>query len=244
MIARITSKFTTKSPIMASLTMLSIAITSLSASPSEASPRYRNKSKTRSQITQIQSPSQTNQIPQNQVSQVFRSNFNLPAGQAIATKINRQDTLVISKGETVNASLLVAQDIAATNGTVLIPAGAVIEGQFVPAEGGSRFVAQRFTSRGATVRLQAESALINDTKDPRATNTGAILTQAGIGGAAGAVLGGVLRGNVQILDVLGGAAAGVVIGNVTAPQATVIEPSTIINIVTKQTITFAVRDDY
>jgi hypothetical protein len=36
----------------------------------------------------------------------------------------------------------------------------------------------------------------------------------------------------------------VVIGNVTAPQATVIEPNTVINIVTKQTITFAVRDDY
>ena len=165
-------------------------------------------------------------------------------GQAIATKINRQDTLYINKGETVKTSLLVAQDISANNGTVLIPAGAVIEGQFVPAEGGSKFVAQKFTSRGATVRLQAESALINDVKDPRETNAGAILTDAGIGGAAGAVLSGILRGNVQILDILGGAAAGAVIGNVTAPQVTVIEPSTVVNIVTKQPITFAVRDDY
>ena len=70
------------------------------------------------------------------------------------------------------------------------------------------------------------------------------MTDAGIGGAAGAVLGGVLRGNVQILDVLGGAAAGVLIGNVTAPQVTVIEANTVINIVTQQNSTFAVRDDY
>jgi hypothetical protein len=211
---------------------ISIAATSLLiASPSVASSR---RSQDRDQT----------QSPHNQVAQLFRSTLSLPAGQTIATKINRQDTLYIAKGETVAASLLVAQDIAANNGTILIPAGAVIEGQFVPAEGGSRFVAQKFTSRGATVRLQAESVLINDIKDPRETNTGSILTDAGIGGAAGAVLGGVLRGNVQIIDILGGAAAGVLVGNVTAPQVTVIEPNTVINVLTKQTITFAVRDDY
>lgn len=219
---------------------LSIAIASLIVSPSYAYSPYQTNNQTSYQ-TNNQPQSQVNA---NQIAQVFRSTLSLPAGQTIATKINRQDTLYIAKGETVNASLLVAQDITATNGTVLIPAGAVIEGQFVPAEGGSKFVAQKFTSRGATVRLQAESALINDVKDPRETNTGAILTDAGIGGAAGAVLGGVFRGGVHIEDVLGGAAAAVLIGNVTAPQVTVIEPSTVVNVITKQTITFAVRDDY
>ena len=223
--------------IISSLTMLtSIAVTALIASPSSAFSSDRSQTK-----LQANNPT-SNQT--NKLAQVFRSTFNLPVGQAIATKINRQDTLYINKGETVKTSLLVAQDISANNGTVLIPAGAVIEGQFVPAEGGSKFVAQKFTSRGATVRLQAESALINDVKDPRETNAGAILTDAGIGGAAGAVLSGILRGNIQILDILGGAAAGAVIGNVTAPQVTVIEPSTVVNIVTKQPITFAVRDDY
>ena len=228
---------TVRLAIISSLTMLtSIAVTALSASPSNAFSSDRSQTK-----LQANNPT-SNQ--KNKLAQVFRSTFNLPVGQAIATKINRQDTLYINKGETVKTSLLVAQDISANNGTVLIPAGAVIEGQFVPAEGGSKFVAQKFTSRGATVRLQAESALINDIKDPRETNAGAILTDAGIGGAAGAVLSGILRGNVQILDILGGAAAGAVIGNVTAPQVTVIEPSTVVNIVTKQPITFAVRDDY
>ncbi|MBD2177525.1 hypothetical protein H6F42_11435 [Pseudanabaena sp. FACHB-1998] len=227
-----------KLAIVSSISMvLSLAITSLIANPSDASSRYRSQFST--QIDNSQK-----QVRRDQVAQVFRSTYNLPVGQAIATKINRQDTLYIAKGETVNASLLVAQDIATQNGVVLIPAGAVVEGQFVPVEGGSKFVAQKFTSRGATVRLQAESALINDMKDPRETNAGSILTDAGIGGAAGAVLGGVLRGNVQILDVLGGAAAAAVIGNVTAPQVTVIEPSAVINIVTQQTISFAVRDDY
>jgi len=211
--------------------VISIAATSLlMANPSSAASRYRVRTQS--------------SAPQNRVAQLFRSTLSLPIGQAIATKINRQDTLYIAKGETVNAILLVAQDIPATNGTILIPAGAAIEGQFVPAEGGSKFVAQKFTSRGASVRLQAESTLINDIKDPRETGAGSILTDAGIGGAAGAVLGGVLRGNVQIIDILGGAAAAVLVGNVTAPQVTVIEPNTVINIVTKQTITFAVRDDY
>lgn len=243
------AKLTKKLAIVSSITMtISVAVTSLIVNPSEASPRYRANTSNQGQISQTSRFSQKqatqNQVPQNQVAQVFRSTFNLPVGQAIATKINRQDTLYIAKGETVNASLVVSQDITANNGTVVIPTGAIIEGQFVPAEGGSKFVAQKFTSRGATVRLQAESALINDIKDPRETNAGAILTDAGIGGAAGAVLSGVLRGNVQIIDILGGAAASVLVGNVTAPQVTVIEPSTLINVVTKQTITFAVRDDY
>jgi hypothetical protein len=247
------AKLSSKLAIISSASIvLSMAMAFLNVSPSNASPRYRYKSAPQTQLNQNrfsknQSPQNAtpqNATPQYQVAQVFRSSLSLPIGQAIATKINRQDTLYIAKGETVNATLLVAQDIAANNGTVLIPAGAAIEGQFVPADGGSKFVAQKFTSRGATVKLQAESALINDVKDPRETNAGAILTDAGIGGAAGAVLGGVLRGNVQIIDILGGAAASVLVGNVTAPQVTVIEPSTVINIVTKQTITFAVRDDY
>jgi hypothetical protein len=241
------AKHISKLAAISSVSMaISIAATSLLiASPSVASSRRLYKYQAQVAQTKFANPQSAQpQAPQNQVAQLFRSTLSLPAGQTIATKINRQDTLYIAKGETVAASLLVAQDIAANNGTVLIPAGAVIEGQFVPAEGGSRFVAQKFTSRGATVRLQAESALINDMKDPRETGAGAILTDAGIGGAAGAVLGGVLRGNVQIIDILGGAAASVLVGNVTAPQVTVIEPSTVINVVTKQTITFAVRDDY
>ena len=244
MSAKHISKFTAISSVSMAI---SIAGTSLLiASPSVASA-MRSQLRYQAQVSQTKfanPQSAQTQAPQYQVAQVFRSTLSLPAGQTIATKINRQDTLYIAKGETVAASLLVAQDITANNGTVLIPAGAVIEGQFIPAEGGSRFVAQKFTSRGATVRLQAESALINDIKDPRETNAGAILTDAGIGGAAGAVLGGVLRGNVQIIDILGGAAASVLVGNVTAPQVTVIEPNTVINVMTKQTITFAVRDDY
>ena len=237
------AKYSSKIAAISSVSIaISIAATSwLMASPSSASSRYRSPF-TRDQF----SSSQNRNTPKvnSRIAQVFRSTLNLPEGQEISTTIDRKDTLYIAKGETVNASLLVAKDITAKNGTILIPAGAVIEGQVVPVEGGSKFVTPKFTSRGATIKLQAESALINDVKDPRETSAGAILTDAGIGGAAGAVLGGVLRGNVQILDVLGGAAAGAVIGNVTAPEVTVIEPSTVINVVTKQIITFAVRDDY
>jgi hypothetical protein len=241
------TKLTSKMSAISSLGLaISVVATSLLvASPISASSRYRSAFN-----KPYFSPSQNRTAPRTapkntpRVAQVFRSTLSLPVGQEINTKIDRQDTLYIAKGETVNAILMVSKDITAKNGTVLVPAGATLEGQFVPVEGGSKFIAQKFSSRGATIKLQAESGLINDVKDPRETNAGAILTDAGLGGAAGAVLGGVLRGNVQILDVLGGAAVGAVIGNVTAPEVTVIEPSTEINIVTKQILTFAVRDDY
>ena len=77
------------------LATMTIATTTLIVSPSYAVSRSQSHPKLSKNHT-------------TQIAQVFRSTLNLPAGQAIATKINRQDTLYINKGETVNASLLVA----------------------------------------------------------------------------------------------------------------------------------------
>ncbi|MEI6428871.1 MAG: hypothetical protein WCO45_10895 [Pseudanabaena sp. ELA607] len=168
--------------------------------------------------------------------------YKLPAGQAITTRFLGQSTLYIAGGATVNdVNLEVSQNVVNSKGIILIPAGAVISGQFVPIPGGSKFVAQNLSSRGATIGIVAESPLLADMKDPRETNTGAIATDAAIGGASGAVLGTVMRGSLKVEDIVGGAVAGAVIGNITAPQVTVIEPQATVVVKTLQEVQFMVK---
>jgi hypothetical protein len=152
------------------------------------------------------------------------------------------ETLYVPTGETVPAQLRVEQDVRDRNGTILIPAGATIDGRFVPVSGGSKYVAQSLTSRGATIRLQAESATINDIKDPRETGLGSIAVDSAIGAATAAVLAGVIGDRVLSTEkILGGAVAGAILGNVTAPQVTVIEPNLSVTLTTQQELRFVQR---
>ncbi|MFN3361041.1 MAG: hypothetical protein ACK421_06415 [Pseudanabaenaceae cyanobacterium] len=165
--------------------------------------------------------------------------FNLPPGQRLVTRYAGKDTLYIATGQTLATELVVTQPVVAENGTTLIPTGAVIRGEFVPAPGGSRFVAKELTTRGVTVTLGAESELINDVKDPRETTTGSIVGDAALGAAAAAILAGITGDRaIATEEVLAGAAAGVIIGNVTAPQVVVIPPDSVINLTTTRNLVF------
>ncbi len=195
-------------------------------------------------------------IAQSRTPQIFRSNPNsfptsnptfgntfsnlvLPAGQKLVTRLAEGGTLYISTGETRPAVLRVDRDVVASNGVVLIPNGATIAGDFVPVSGGSRFVARTLNSRGATVRLVAESDPILDVKDPRETGAGAILGDAAIGAAGAAILGAITGDRtIATEELLAGAAAGVIIGNTTAPQATVIEPNKPVELTLRQDLRF------
>lgn len=178
------------------------------------------------------------------ISQVFRSTYSLPAGTTLITKLADSSTLLIGTGETKPTRLRVIQNIIGNNGVVLIPVGAVIEGDFVPVSGGSRFVARNLNSRGGTVRLGAESELINDVKDPRKTSLGGIAGDAAIGGGLAAILGAVTGDRaIATEELLAGAAAAVLIGNVTAPQVTVIEPNLTINLLTSRNLAFRTGGD-
>ncbi|MBE9136150.1 hypothetical protein IQ254_02860 [Nodosilinea sp. LEGE 07088] len=105
-----------------------------------------------------------------------------------------------------------------------IPAGSTVRGRFEPAEGGVRYVATAVEVGNQVYAINASSELLRDIKDPRETNTGAILTDAGIGAAGGAALGGIFD-RISIGSIVGGAAAGAVIGNVTAQRVVVVEPN-------------------
>lgn len=177
------------------------------------------------------------------ISQLFRQNVVLRAGETIDLRLNSNETLYVGKGERKVAEFIVDRDVV-SGGTVLIPEGAIISGEFIPVSGGSKFVAKTLTSRGGTVRMAGESDLINDVKDPRETGIGSILGDAGIGAVAGTILGGIFGDrSIATEKILGGAATGVIIGNVTAPQVVVIEPSTPITIVTRRNLTFRTQDN-
>ncbi len=177
------------------------------------------------------------------LTQLFRQNVVLQSGETIELRIGGNDTLYIGKGERKAVELLVDRDVVSESGVVLIPVGAVVGGEFAPIEGGTMFVAKTLTSRGGTVRMNAESVLINDVKDPRETGIGAIAVDGAIGAAAGALLAGIFGDrSISTEKILGGAAAGVLVGNVTAPQVVVIEPSKSIKVITKNNLTFRIQD--
>jgi hypothetical protein len=180
------------------------------------------------------------------IAQMFRQNAVLRSGETIDVRLNSNETLYISTGERKAADLLVDQNVISETGVVLIPQGAIISGEFVPVSGGSKFVAKTLTSRGGTVRMVAESALINDVKDPRESSFGSIAGDAAIGAAAGALLGGLFGGRsiVATENILGGAAAGAIVGNVTAPQVVVIEASQPLSIITRRNLTFRTQDSF
>ncbi len=120
-------------------------------------------------------------------------------------------------------SLTVDQDVYNSLGQIVIPVGSTVKGTMQPAQGGSQFVADSLQIQGATYFLQASSKVLTDVKDPRQTSDESIAEDAAIGAAAGAVIG-AIAGDVNAGTVLGGAGAGVGIGNVTAPRVVVLDP--------------------
>jgi hypothetical protein len=207
--------------------LLSVAIATLGVAPTYAARFSKELSDT------------GNLHSQTRIAQVFRSTFSIPSGQTIVTRPIGDETLYVNSGQRLPAKLRVEQDIIGNNGTVVIPVGATIEGEFAPANGGSKFIARTLTSRGATVALSAESDVIKDTKDPRETSIGSIATDVAIGAAGASILAAVTGDRaIATEEILAGAAAGGIIGNTTAPNATVIDPKAAISLTTSRSLTF------
>lgn len=139
----------------------------------------------------------------------------------LRTTLEQEDTLYLNKDKTYSYDLVLRRE-SAVDGQRL-PVGTIVRGRFEPAEGGLVYIADSIEVADRIIRVNVTSELLRDRKDPRQTSTGAILTDAAIGAAGGYVLGEVL-GDAGVIEVLGGAAAGAVIGNTTAPFVVVIQP--------------------
>jgi hypothetical protein len=142
--------------------------------------------------------------------------------EAIRTTSAQRQTLYLNHDRSYSYNLI------ASNGAMIdgvsIRAGAVIRGQYVPAEGGLRYVANAVEFDGRAYSISANSDVIRDVKDPRDTRAGSIAEDAGIGAAGGLVVGEIL-GNADLGDAIGGAAAGAAIGNITADRVVVVDPN-------------------
>ena len=135
--------------------------------------------------------------------------------------LEQEQTLYLNKDKTYNVDLVLRS--ATAIGSQRLPVGTIIRGRFEPAEGGLVYVADSVEIADRIFSIRASSDLLRDRKDPRQTSTGAILTDAAIGAAGGYILGEVF-GDADLWEVAGGAAAGVLVGNTTAPFVVAIEP--------------------
>jgi hypothetical protein len=139
----------------------------------------------------------------------------------LQTTLELDETLYLDRKGTYSYDLVLSTDTAI--GNQRLPVGTVVRGQFEPAEGGLVYVADSVEIADRIYQISATSELLRDRKDPRQTSTGAILTDAAIGAVGGYVLGEVF-GRPDIWEVAGGAAAGVLVGNTTAPSVVVVKP--------------------
>lgn len=149
------------------------------------------------------------------------------AASVVSASSIQQSTLYLNNDRAYSYNLEVEAGV--TVGGRYLPPGAVIRGQYVPAEGGLRYDANAVIINDRSYPLNATSPVIEDVKDPRDTSTGSIAEDAGIGAAAGAILGEIF-GSADAGGVIGGAAAGAAAGNVTADRVVVVEPDQPINL--------------
>lgn len=135
----------------------------------------------------------------------------LPAGTIVPVSYE-EEKILLAKDETAEITLTVAQNIAANDGTVIIPSGSQIVGELRPTDGGTQFVAQSLKlTDGTTKEIVASSEVVTTTETVRkGTNVWKLARNAAIGTAAAAGIS-AITGDKAIAteELLIGAGAGV-----------------------------------
>jgi hypothetical protein len=149
-------------------------------------------------------------------------------------RVEEQDgkKIVVGPDETFAATLITTEEVRSDRGTILIPRGTKVEGEFQPArdEAGTQFVARRIIFRDGTERdLNASSNIVNTRKKiSKGVNVDPIWQGALVGGGASAIISSIVS-DVGIFKVLGGAGAGALAGWLIAgrkkTEVIVVEPS-------------------
>ena len=124
-----------------------------------------------------------------------------------------QEKILVTPEETAPVTLIVAANIRDSNRNTLIPYGSEIDGRIEPAGDGSRFVAEELIFPDGTIQyIEASSGIVTRMETvKKGADAGDILKGAAIGGAAATVLAEIF-GDIDFLEVLGGAGAGAVAG--------------------------------
>jgi len=165
----------------------------------------------------------------------LQSGLQLRVGEVLGAAFSSPQPLYLGKHETRPVSFTLTAPLLDRNGMIVVPTGSVVEGQFQPAPGGSQFVARSVVVNGRSFPLHAQSEVIRSQKDPRQTTGEAILGHSLMGAGVGVLLGGFTGdGVVATEEVLGAAALGAVIGNVSATEMVVVRPNQPMNLTVTQ----------
>ncbi|MEO0457806.1 MAG: hypothetical protein AAF152_14675 [Cyanobacteria bacterium P01_A01_bin.114] len=121
------------------------------------------------------------------------------------------EKIIVAPGESEDVTLTVTEHIRTEDDRVLIPRGSEIEGRLEPVERGVQFVAREVVIATTNERLPifASSQVISQTETISQKSDPDLLEGAAIGAAAGALIGEVF-GSIDVLEVLGGAGAGLI----------------------------------
>ncbi len=139
----------------------------------------------------------------------------IPSGTKIPVRYDKAEKILVTKEETAPLTLTVAQNIATSEGTVLIPAGAQVVGELRPANGGSQFVGSELVlANGQRYKINATSEVITKTEQIRkGAKVGTIAKDAALGAAAAAAIQAVTGDrDVELGPTLGSAGVGALIG--------------------------------
>lgn len=139
----------------------------------------------------------------------------IPAGTTLRLAYRDAEKIVVAPNERLPITLTVPSNIRTSNGTLLIPAGSQVKGEFQPVDGGTRFVANTLIlNNGNQLALNGQTDVVSRTEEIRqGVSTDAILKGAAIGSGAAAIISGI-TGNRRITagKVLIGTGAGVLGG--------------------------------
>ena len=161
-------------------------------------------------------------IGQPRIGQQQQRTVTIPANANVSFPVRHdKDKVVVSRGETLDLTLRISNDITDSQRSVLIPRDTQVVGRLEPVyfDGrnrdndnvrGVRFVARELVfPSGRRQSINASSGTVTRTETVSRNDTSRVLTDAAIGAGAATAIS-LITGNrrVEILEPLGGAAAG------------------------------------
>jgi hypothetical protein len=138
----------------------------------------------------------------------------IPAGNTIAVQYSK-DKILLGPDEKVPLVLNVSQNIANSQGIVLIPAGTQVVGELRTVSGGAQFFASELVfANGQRKAINATSKVVTTTeKVDKGVSLGGVLKNAALGAAAAAAISAVTGDRVIATEkVLGGVGIGALLG--------------------------------
>lgn len=138
----------------------------------------------------------------------------IPAGNTIAVQYSK-DKILLGPNEKVPLVLSVSQNIANSQGAILIPTGTQVVGELRTVSGGAQFFASELVfANGQRRSINATSKVVTTTERvDKGVNVGGLLQNAALGAAAAAAISAVTGDRALATEeILGGAGIGTLLG--------------------------------